>query len=158
MDFTDPFNLQRSVISISPQIGIGERVRRTIFDLSFVYHNPSNSLADHLAGAGIQILLECTRGNPPPIPAFITTEDFSDRDVLHQQHAFGRFVTGVNQAVFYMQVPADGAPFHGDHEVSRGDGVLPVALWLNWGIMPAPPSGNFNCRIRSNWAVLVETL
>lgn len=111
--------------------GIGERVRRVVLQAYIDLRNTDSGVIDQWIRHGVLSLLEATHGNPPPAPDPVRLGGYDTRDILYSEfHQVGNPQILVNT----WSVPDPPGMITMDVEVSRGDGVAPVAVWWVWGL------------------------
>lgn len=111
--------------------GLGERIRRVILQAYIDVRNTDSGVIDQWIRHGVLSLIEATHGNPPPNPDPVALGGYDTRDIVYSEfHQVGNPLILTN----VYSVPGPPGMISVDVEVSRGDGVDPVAVWWVWGL------------------------
>jgi len=133
MSYETVFDTDWGFTILGAQIGIAERLRRTIVDFHAHVVNPLVNYGDSVASMGMRLAVEVTVGNPPPAPTYPTpASDLGDRDILHFEQRPGELFVGQNEEVTRLRFPRCPDVFHVDTPAQRKPAEEPIAVWLWW--------------------------
>lgn len=145
--FNDAFSISEEVLAITPPFAVGNALRRTVADLSLVFHNVSSDAVDDIIAFGCQFAVVVTTGVPPGRPSPGCGEPSNREDIIHIEHQPGRLIQGENDAIKYVGVPGDGRAFHCDTPAQRLARDTPMQVWVYWKLcIPSAGTASFNVR------------
>jgi len=153
----DTYQSQFEVIQVGRVFAPGQALRRTIVSMNALVHNPDADIRDNIVGYGAIFGVEVTVDEPPSIPDF-PYEEPNPRDLLHLERAPGQFVTGHNDQIKYIRVPADGTSFTCDTSSQRlyNGEYLSISAWIWWDYLSATVPWSTRYSVVSR--CLIETL